>query len=293
MTVFPKSASSSSDSAGLHGVEVPAGGDTEEAFGFGDDAEEALKKAEASFHAAKSLKTVVPAAKRAREPANQYATSAKKKARPVPVPEAPVDDESSPEEVFDRPKISKCVPKLEAKFSLMDPRFDEVGKKSKKSKKGKKSKKQSKKRKVSSGSDSGESRQKRTKGDKKKRKRSSSSSSSSSSISSAVFRGVSTDPHGKGWHSMVARHRKCPGRLATAMMQRMANEVGRDGIVEDWDRRTCPAVGQAYYNRVWASEGIGGIPPTQKRDRREAETLCVVMDLLATGKFRGLVALLF
>lgn len=45
-----------------------------------------------------------------------------------------------------------------------------------------------------------------------------------------------------------------------------------------------PAVAQAYSNRVLATEAW--IPSNQKRDRREAETLCVMLDKLAFGKFR-------
>ena len=71
------------------------------------------------------------------------------------------------------------------------------------------------------------------------------------------------------------------------MAQRCADQVGRDGVRQEWARREMPASMQAYYNRVLASDGFGGILASQRRDRRESETLCVLMDQLTLGRFQG------
>ena len=75
-------------------------------------------------------------------------------------------------------------------------------------------------------------------------------------------------------------------KMCVALMQRMANEVGRDGVVEDWGDREVPVCARAFFNRVLCGTGQFALPAQNKRDRRECETLCVLMDLLAQGKFR-------
>lgn len=158
---------------------------------------------------------------------------------------------------------------------FMDSSFSNPRKsKSKKSDKHKKHKSHKKSRKEDRRS------KKESKKHGKKRRRSSSGSSSSdsssdSSFSSSVFRGTSSDPYGKSWTSMRARVAKYPGQMAVYMLQGFADQVGRDGVKGDWSRRDTPPCAQAYYNRVITSTGAGGIPVTQKRDRREVETLPV------------------
>ena len=116
---------------------------------------------------------------------------------------------------------------------------------------------------------------------KRKRRKSSSSSSSESSSPSSVFHGASRDPNGRTWAALKERARLHPGYMAMKLAQRCADQVGRDGVRQEWVRREMPATMQAYYNRVLASDGYGGIPASQRRDRRESETLCLLMDQLA------------
>lgn len=169
-------------------------------------------------------------------------------------------------------------------FSLMDKRLDSNHKKAKKDSKRRRKhrspRRDEKKRRRSSSDYSASPSPRRV--DKKQRRRS--PSSSDSSEISSVFRGVSSDPAGKTWEALKERSRRYPSKLATKLMQGMADKVGRDGISQEWSRRDMPAVAQAYFNRVLATEA--GIPASQKRDRREAETLCVMLDKLALGKFR-------
>lgn len=178
-----------------------------------------------------------------------------------------------------KPSSSSSAPPI---VSLMDPRLDTAkASKSKHSKKDKsrkhnKSRKSRKNRSDDSSRSSG--------GDRKRRKRRSSSSSESSGVSS-VFRGASEDPMGKSWNSLKSRARQYPGRMATELLQRMADAVGRDGVQAQWSSRDMPACAQAFYNRVLASESSTGIPAHQRRDRRESETLCVLLDKLALGRF--------
>ena len=82
---------------------------------------------------------------------------------------------------------------------------------------------------------------------------------------------------------MKARAQKYPGRMACGTLQRFADQVGRDGVQGHWDRMDAPLCAQAFYNRVLATEGAGGIPSHQRRDRREFETLCMIFDKWALG----------
>lgn len=146
-------------------------------------------------------------------------------------------------------------------------------KKSQKKTKSKKGGKASKKRKSKKQTSSSES--------------SSSSDSSSGSSMSSLFRGASANPHGQDWNSMKARADKYPGRMAAGTLQRFADLVGRDGVAGRWKRMDTPPCAQAFYNRVVASEGAGGIPSQQRRDRRECETLCLMLDKWALGEYPG------
>ena len=81
--------------------------------------------------------------------------------------------------------------------------------------------------------------------------------------------------------------------MATVLVQRMAEQVGRDGVPTEWERTDMLACAQAFYNRVLASEGVGGIPSHQRRDRRESETLCAVLDMFAIGRSGGSLGAVF
>ena len=156
---------------------------------------------------------------------------------------------------------------------------------SKKDKKGKKDKtKKSKGSKNKSSGSSASSEDKKTR--KRKESSTSSSLSSDSSDSASVFRGVSEDPTAKTWEGLMARCKKYLGRSATELMQRMANDVGRDGFRLSWGKRETPACATAFFNRVLAGTGTGSIPVAIKRDRREAETLCLMLDHFALGRFQ-------
>ena len=109
---------------------------------------------------------------------------------------------------------------------------------------------------------------------------------------SSVFRGASEDPTGKGWADRKALAKRYPGRMAVELMQRLADQVGRDGVSDAWSKTDMPTCAQAHYNRVIAGTGPGSFPASQKRDRREAETLCVALDLMARARFMGMDALL-
>ena len=104
---------------------------------------------------------------------------------------------------------------------------------------------------------------------------------------SSLFRGASANPRGADWNSMTARAEKYPGRMAAGQLQRFADQVGRDGVKVHWERMDAPPCAQAFYNKVLATDGAGGIPSHQRRDRRECETLCMILDKWALGEYRG------
>ena len=165
------------------------------------------------------------------------------------------------------PKASASSDKVQ--MGLMAPEFDKV-----RSKKDKKKKRKSEKKKKS----------------KKHRKRSSSSSSNSSSPSSKSSSGSSvfceaTDPKGALWPDFAERARLYPGRLSSEMLPKWNNVVGREGEELGTSKKRAPACAKSYYLKVIT----GMIPPHQKRDRREAYTLCTILDHLALGRFLGLV----
>lgn len=188
-------------------------------------------------------------------------------------------------------KEKKTISSRSNPTSFMDETFERTEgdlkkkKKKKKSKKSRKHKKKSKKaRSASSESASSSVADRKKRRHKQKR---SSSSDSSSSVGSSVFREASVDLKGRDWASMKARAERYPGRMAMYLLQSFGNQVGRDGVPHRWGRRETPACAQAYYNRVIAGQGVGCFPPVQKRDRREAQTLCLMFDLFATGRSLG------
>ena len=164
------------------------------------------------------------------------------------------------------PRASASSDKVQMGF--MAPEFDKD-----RSKKDKKKKRKADKKKKKS---------------KKHRKRSSSFSSSSSSSASKASSGSSvfreaTDPKGALWPDFAERARRYPGRLSSTMLNKWNTIVGRDGEETDMPRKRAPACAKSYYLRVIT----GLIPPHQKRDRREAQTLCTILDHLALGRFLG------
>lgn len=189
----------------------------------------------------------------------------------VAPPVARVQDPGPPEHVSE----TMLVRSSRAPANIMDAAFDV-----KSDRKLKKSKKHKKRRsRKASGSISDSSAERR---DRKKRRRRSSSSSESSSMSS-VFRGESKDTSGKTWNALRARARVKPGRMASKLLQRMADQVSRDGVASNWKKTDAPPVAQAYFNRVLAAEGVG-IPAHQRRDRRESETFCTLLELIAQNR---------
>lgn len=193
----------------------------------------------------------------------------------------------SPEPDRKKSRHDKTVLSLDSRAGaggLMDPSYDrQIPDRKKRSKKSRKNKKHKKSKDENSSDSTGD---KKVHQDKKRKRRRSSSSSASSSPSS-VFHGASRDPNGSTWAAMKERARLYLGYMAMKMAQRCADQVSRDGVRQDWVRREMPASMQVYYNRVLASDGFGGIPASQRRDSRESETLCVLMDQLALGRFQG------
>lgn len=135
---------------------------------------------------------------------------------------------------------------------------DSSHKKKFKSKKHKKSRKGNNRRGCSSKSSSSscESR------DSKRRKQRNASEDVWSAVSSAVFCGASTDPEGKVWAALDARY----------------------GVEEGWAPRQTQVCTQVYFNWVIAGDGAGSFLPSQKRDCREAQALCLMLDLFANGR---------
>ena len=177
-------------------------------------------------------------------------------------------DASKTEKRDRSPKASSSADK--AQLGFMAPEYDLT-----RSKKDKKRKRKSDKKKKKS---------------KKHRKRSSSSSSTSSSSSSKASSGSSvfreaTDPKGALWPDFAERARLYPGRLSAAMLTKWNNVVGREGEEVGTPTKRAPACAKSYFLRVI----LGMIPSHQKRDRREALTLCTILDHLALGRFTGTV----
>ena len=60
----------------------------------------------------------------------------------------------------------------------------------------------------------------------------------------------------------------------------MENVVGAGGLRQAWKKTDMPASAQSYFLRVMRP----ALPEARIRDRREAETLCVMMDHIALGR---------
>ena len=88
---------------------------------------------------------------------------------------------------------------------------------------------------------------------------------------------------------MKARSAKFPGQSAAYLLQNWADQVGRDGVQGKWSRKDSPPCAQAYFNRVLSGTGSGSVPASQRRDRRELETLRLILDKFALGEFKGTV----
>jgi hypothetical protein len=78
----------------------------------------------------------------------------------------------------------------------------------------------------------------------------------------------------------VERARLYPGRLAADMLRRWNHVVGLEGEDRSSSVRAPPCA-KAYYLRVLTNK----IPANKQRDRREALTLCTILDHLALGRF--------
>lgn len=76
---------------------------------------------------------------------------------------------------------------------------------------------------------------------------------------------------------LVAKAQKLPGRLSMELMQRLADQVGQDGIQDFWSRWEIADCVQVYFNRVMASEEAGGHPcPSEKGSARGGNAMCHV-----------------
>ena len=71
-----------------------------------------------------------------------------------------------------------------------------------------------------------------------------------------------------------------PGRLAARLLQRMENNVGRDGEANSWAKDSAPAAARAYHIRVLKVT----YPDMTPRNARELHTLAVLLDHLALGR---------
>ena len=120
---------------------------------------------------------------------------------------------------------------------------------------------------------------------KKKRRKSSSDSCSSSdgtSSSSLDFRAASSS-HSLGSHARLQRYaEKHPGRLASALLVKMEQDVTRDGeaINPPAGSLPTPAVARAFFLRVLLMK----YPNMGARYKRELKTLCVLLDMTSLGK---------
>jgi hypothetical protein len=75
---------------------------------------------------------------------------------------------------------------------------------------------------------------------------------------------------------------KHPGELATAMIRRMQSSVDRLGVRAPFDPNNLPVVANNYYlNRMTHKMD-------SRRNKREAFTLCTILDHLTLGECRGL-----
>lgn len=110
---------------------------------------------------------------------------------------------------------------------------------------------------------------------------SSSSCSSGSDSHGSVFR------EAKRWRAiprtcaeLLETHRTKPGRLGSETLQEMENRDGLGGERMTWGRHDRPASAQSYFLRVLKQE----IGPSEVRDRRDSETLCMMMDSIALDR---------
>ena len=152
---------------------------------------------------------------------------------------------------------------------------DKKPKKFKKSKAFKK--KQAKKRK--------DEKKKKKKKSKKHRKRSTSSSSSSSSSSEAssaaeqVFRVTTKVPENLTQAELMTWAKKHPGHLGFDMMWEMHQKVGREGETVRTSKIP-PAVAKTHYLHIL------GASLKKRHNRREAYTLCTLLDHIVLGRCR-------
>lgn len=76
--------------------------------------------------------------------------------------------------------------------------------------------------------------------------------------------------------------------MVVGLLRRMNDQVGTDGVSRTWNLGDTPACVQAFFARVMASEGNGGIAAHQRRDHRECETFSIFLDEFALGELLGL-----
>jgi hypothetical protein len=104
-------------------------------------------------------------------------------------------------------------------------------------------------------------------------------SRSRSESTSSVFRVASSSKGQSSQTRLIAWAHKHPGRLAAAGLQKMEDRVGRDGEAKVWETLAMPPAAKSYYLRVLRPEHHAS-----KRNVREMQTLCTVLDHLAQGR---------
>ena len=72
-----------------------------------------------------------------------------------------------------------------------------------------------------------------------------------------------------------------PGRLTSAKLQEMANEVGDHGFDRTWKKHEIPPVARSYYLSVVKHD----MAASEARSLREMKTLCYALDQMAMGKY--------
>ena len=106
-------------------------------------------------------------------------------------------------------------------------------------------------------------------------------SSHSRSRSSSVFRVARSHGHDP-WVSKLAQWADDhPGILAARVLQKMSDQLRRDGRRRDWLQEECPPVATSNVHQILRHS----FPSMGARNSRELDTLAEVMDRLASGEY--------
>ena len=105
--------------------------------------------------------------------------------------------------------------------------------------------------------------------------------SRSRSHSSSVFRGTAAQGHDPAVSRLAVWADNHPGVLSARVLQKMSDQLGRDGKKRDWLPEECPPVATAYVHQVLRPQ----FPSMGARNNRELDTLSEIMDRMAAGEF--------